>query len=74
MRRVQVDFDEVFPYCDDRSLADAVKFGLIEEGEGAEALAAVVDGSRDKFVRLLDVLVGLDLEKKLDEAIEKANA
>ncbi|GFZ51577.1 hypothetical protein JCM24511_09344 [Saitozyma sp. JCM 24511] len=68
LRRVQGDWDEVFPFADDRSLAAAKRLGLIEDGGDADDLAKLVNGDRTKLVRLLDTLVGLDLEKKLDEA------
>ncbi|KAF6815364.1 hypothetical protein CPLU01_14167 [Colletotrichum plurivorum] len=71
MRRVQGRWDEVFPYADQRALDAAVRFGLIEEGDAARELAAKVDGDRGQFVRLLDVLVGIHLEK-MDEALRKA--
>lgn len=72
LRRVQGDWEEVFPYADDRGLKAAVQFGLISEGEGAEKLSGTVGGDRGKMVRLLDVLVGLGLEKKIDEGLELA--
>ncbi|WVR03825.1 hypothetical protein IAU60_000821 [Kwoniella sp. DSM 27419] len=71
LRRVQKDWPEVFPYADDRCLAAARVFGLITEDEGAEQLAKVVDDDRGKLVRLLDTLIGLDLEKKLHEYAEQ---
>ena len=73
LRRVQGDWDEVFPYVDDRSVKAAKEFGLIEGGQGAEELKEKVGGDRGKFVRLLDVLVGLDLEKAIDKAKEAAH-
>jgi hypothetical protein len=72
LRRVQGDWEEVFPYVDDRSVKAAKEFGLIEDGEGAEELKAKVGGDKTQFVRLLDVLVGLDLEKAIDKAKEAA--
>lgn len=74
LRRVQKDWPEVFPFADDRSLQAAVQLGLIKEKQGADELAKTVDGDRKKFVKLLDVLVGLNLEKKIDEAVQKAGA
>lgn len=74
LRRIQGDWKEVFPYADDRSLAAAVQFGLLKEGEGAQVLADQVGSDRAKFVRLLDTLIGLDLEKVLDDAVKKAGA
>lgn len=72
LRRVQGDWEEVFPYVDDRSVKAAREFGLIEDGGGAEELKEKVGGDRAKFVRLLDVLVGLELEKAVDKAKEAA--
>ncbi|KAK4686165.1 hypothetical protein P7C73_g3963, partial [Tremellales sp. Uapishka_1] len=71
LRRVQADWEEVFPYADGKSMEAAVAMGLVSKGVGAEELAKIVDGDRAKYVRLLDVLVGLNLEKKLDEAVYK---
>ncbi|KAK1526941.1 uncharacterized protein CCOS01_07203 [Colletotrichum costaricense] len=72
LRRVQEEWEEVFPYADQRALEAAVKFGVIQEGDGAKELADVVEGDRGKFVRMLDVLVGIQLEKKMDEALKMA--
>ncbi|KAI8277455.1 hypothetical protein K4K56_000576 [Colletotrichum sp. SAR 10_98] len=72
LRRVQGDWEEVFPYADQRALEVAVMFGLIKEGDWAQELSKSVDDHRGKFVRLLDVLVGIQLEKKTEEALEKA--
>lgn len=74
LRRVQGDWEEVYPYADDRCLADARRFGLIEQSGGAEELAEVVGGDRRRFVRLLDTLIGIELEKKMDEAMQAAGA
>lgn len=73
LRRVQVDWPEVYPYVDDKSLAVAREFGLVEEGEGAEQLSGKVKSSKE-FGRLLDTLVGLGLEKKIEEARRAAEA
>lgn len=73
LRRVQGDWEEVYPYADDRCLGAARSFGLIKDNEGAEELAEKVGkGDRRKFVRILDTLIGIQLEKKLDEAIKQA--
>ncbi|KAF4775029.1 hypothetical protein HER10_EVM0005857 [Colletotrichum scovillei] len=72
LRRVQEEWEEVFPYADKRALEAAVEFGIIEEGDGGKELANVVEGERGKFVRMLDVLVGIQLEKKMDEALKMA--
>ncbi|TEA18340.1 hypothetical protein C8034_v011515 [Colletotrichum sidae] len=72
LRRVQGLWEEVFPYADERALDAAVSFELIEDGAGAKDLADKVSRDRGQFVKLLDVLVGIQLEKKMDEALEKA--
>lgn len=71
LRRVQADWDEVYPFADDRSLSAAREFGLIKADEGAEELAKVTE-DRGQYVRLLDTLVGIELEKKVDEAKKAA--
>ena len=72
LRRVQGDWKEVFPYIDDRSLKAAISFGLIQEGQGATELAEKVVKDQKQFVRLVDTLVGLELEKKVDVAMQLA--
>ncbi|KAK1724833.1 uncharacterized protein BDZ83DRAFT_320697 [Colletotrichum acutatum] len=72
LRRVQEEWKEVFPYADQRALEASVEFGVIHEGDSAKELADVVDGNRGKFVRMLDVLVGIQLEKKMEEALKMA--
>lgn len=72
LRRVQGDWEEVFPYADDKSIKAAEEFGLISDGQGAQELKEKLGGDRGQFVRLLDVLVGLTLEKALDKAKEAA--
>lgn len=75
LRRVQGDWEEVYPYADDRCLGAARAFGLIGDEGGAEELAEKVGkGDRRKFVRVLDTLIGIELEKKLDEAVKQAGA
>lgn len=75
LRRIQGDWEEVYPYADDRCLSSARAFGLITEKEGTEELAEKVGkGDRRKFVRVLDTLIGIELEKKLEEAVERAGA
>ena len=73
MRRVQGDWGEVFPFADERGLKAARSFGLVGEGDGADELARAVGGDgeegRRKYVRVLDTLVGLELEKKVEEAV-----
>jgi hypothetical protein len=72
LRRVQGDWEEVYPYADVRSLAVAKRFGMLEAEEGVSALVDKVEGDRRGLVRLLDTLIGLDLEKVVDAAMEKA--
>jgi hypothetical protein len=72
LRRIQGDWEEVYPYADDRCLGSARAFGLITDTEGVQELADSVGGDRRKFVRVLDTLIGIELEKKLDEAIKQA--
>ncbi|KAI3528049.1 hypothetical protein CSPX01_16497 [Colletotrichum filicis] len=72
LRRVQEEWEEVFPYADKRALEAAVEFGIIKESDGARELAEVNEGDRGKFVRMLDVLVGIQLEKKMEEALKMA--
>ncbi|WVQ93419.1 hypothetical protein IAU59_000490 [Kwoniella sp. CBS 9459] len=77
LRRIQSQWPEVYPYVDDRCLASAKYLGLLGEDltseQGAEKLSELVDGDRDrgKLTRLLDTLIGLDLEKKLDSVAER---
>lgn len=72
-RRVQQDWEEVFPYADDRAVKAAQRFGLLGGGDDpADELAEQVGRDRVKYVRLLDTLVGLELEKVLDEAAKRA--
>jgi len=72
LRRIQRDWEEIFPYIDDRSLKAARAFGLVSDDGGAEELKEKVGGDREKYVRIVDVLVGLELEKKIDNALETA--
>ena len=72
LRRVQGDWKEVYPYIDDRSLKAARAFGLISASGGAEELEEKVGGDRKKHVKVVDVLIGLELEKKVDEALTAA--
>lgn len=74
LRRVQADWEEVYPYIDDKSLSAAKSFGLIGDDDGAEALAEQIGKDRKKYVRLVDTLVGIELEKKVDEAKTLAKA
>ncbi len=90
----QVEWEEFYPYSDERCLKDAARFGLISESDAAGDLskaaqkladAVIGDASteqgkqdgrlqRERFVKLLEVLIGLDLEKRVDEAVKKAGA
>lgn len=72
LRRIQGDWSEVFPYADDKSLAAARHFGILGEQDGVAALAEKVDGDRGRLVRLLDTLIGLELEKVMDKAVDRA--
>ncbi|WWD16521.1 hypothetical protein CI109_100948 [Kwoniella shandongensis] len=71
LRRIQEDWPEVFPFADNRCLNDARAFGLITERQGPRELSELVEGDRQRFVKLLDTLIGLDLERKLDECVDK---
>ncbi|WVF65777.1 hypothetical protein IAT40_000511 [Kwoniella sp. CBS 6097] len=79
LRRIQSQWSEVYPYIDERCLASAKYLGLLGEDlggeEGAKKLSELLDGdqegNRGKLTRLLDTLIGLDLEKKLDDVAEK---
>lgn len=72
LRRIQGEWEEVFPYVDEKGLKAARAFGLITDKEGAEDLAEKVGSDRRKFVRLLDTLIGIELEKKEEEALKAA--
>jgi len=77
LRRVQADWGEVFPFADERGLRAARSFGLVKEGEGARELMEAVgtdsgDEGRRRYVKVLDTLVGLDLEKKVEEGMKMA--
>lgn len=75
-RRVQVDWQEVYPFADDSTLEAARQVGL--NIKDAQELAEVVkdatgaDGKalREKYGRVVDVVVYLGLEGKTDHAIE----
>lgn len=104
LRRIQNQWECVFPFADERTLRYAEELGLIEVPEelagedhdqdedkkeeglfrGADELFGLLmesrkeggeakdglDDEKDAFVRLLDVVVGLGLEKKIGEARE----
>lgn len=77
LRQVQKhpDWKCVFPFIDERGLKLAVHYGLVEDGKGAEKgaedIANLVERDPKRFVKLLDVLVGIDLEKKTEEVLSK---
>ncbi|OCF31705.1 hypothetical protein I316_06712 [Kwoniella heveanensis BCC8398] len=77
LRRIQSQWPEVYPYVDERCLASAKYLGILgEDLEGEEAankLSELLEDDRDrsKLTRLLDTLIGLDLEKKLDDVAER---
>lgn len=73
LRRVQQEeWEEVFPYADERALEAAVRFGVNGEADGADELAEKVDGNRGRLVRLLDALVGIRLQKLIEDALKEA--
>jgi endonuclease III len=62
-REVQLVWPELFPFADERILANAKNLGLPPD---PNALARMVHGRRD-FVRLVSALVRIQLEHKEDE-------
>jgi len=60
-REVQIAWDELFPFADDKALSAAAKLGL---PDSAEELADLVD--REAFPRLLAALIRADLAGELD--------
>jgi hypothetical protein len=80
LRQVQKhpDWKCVFPFIDDRGLKLATHYGLVEDGkdaeEGAKQIAKLVEQDPKKFVKLLDVLIGIDLEKKTEEVLKEISA
>lgn len=77
LRQVQKQkgWEFIFPFIDARGLKVAVRFGLVEDSsdaeQGAKKLSKLVKEDKVKFVKLLDVLIGLDLEKKADEVLKQ---
>lgn len=71
----QAGWDKIFPFIDSRGLELASDIGLVhgEDAKDAEraakAIAALVKNDKVKFVTVLDVLIGLSLEKKVDQAV-----
>ncbi|UZJ53561.1 hypothetical protein CBS101457_002881 [Exobasidium rhododendri] len=80
LRRVQAQkgWESVYPFIDKRGLGLAVEFGLVDDTEdvevGAEALSKLLGGDKDKFVKILDTLIGIDLEKKTSEVLQELSA
>lgn len=68
LREVQVAWDEVFPFVDEKVAKAAVQLGLPRD---PKRLAELVGGRRD-FARLAAALVRVDLEKAYDEIREAA--
>ena len=80
-RRVQVDWEEVYPFADDSTIKAAKEVGLqVEDAEGLKELVdAAIDEKDDKarrsaFGRVVDVLVYLGLEHKTEEVGSKIAA
>jgi hypothetical protein len=82
LRRIQAasGWQSVYPFLDHRAAEAAKKLGLVDQKledplEVAQHLAEKAFGRGDgpdkrrKFVRLVDVIVGLDLEKQIDAVV-----
>lgn len=74
LRRIQSydDWQAVFPFMDQRAAETAHQLGLTSTVDTMTAAKELQKGlgnnaSKSDFVRLIDVLVGLSLEKKLDD-------
>jgi hypothetical protein len=67
-REVQVAWDELFPFADERALGAAKRLGL---GATAGALAKLVD--RGQFARLVAALVRVELEKDYEAVLAEAS-
>ncbi|MCO6441552.1 MAG: hypothetical protein J5I81_10780 [Nitrococcus mobilis] len=65
LREVQLVWDEVYPYADEKVLRSAEKLGLPSDPQGLSALVA-----REDFARLAAGLIRVDLER----AYEKVRA
>lgn len=84
LRRIQKEkgWSIVFPFMDQKSFEAAVNLGLVPPNclgprEGAQYLADTLSSlqePQEKFVRLLDIIVGLDLEKNIDKAKERLDS
>ncbi|KAJ9093829.1 hypothetical protein QFC20_007042 [Naganishia adeliensis] len=73
-RRVQVEWEEVYPFADEATLKAARGVGLdVDDAEGLRRLVDEVAGEKDDkekrlaFARVVDVLVYLGLENKTGE-------
>lgn len=73
-RRVQVEWEEVYPFADEATLKAARGVGLdVDDAEGLRRLVNEVAGEKDDkeqrlaFARVVDVLVYLGLENKTGE-------
>ncbi|OCF57926.1 hypothetical protein L486_03949 [Kwoniella mangroviensis CBS 10435] len=71
LRRIQLQWNEVYPYVDQRCLSAAKSIGLVDDKAGAKEMAKLVKDDSKQLVKLLDTLIGLDLEKKLDDVVER---
>lgn len=87
-RRIQWAWKEAYPFIDARTLASLEKLGLPRRAEGIEKMIevrwdqlgfekgvkkySVEEKRRRAFVVLLERAVGADLEKKIDEVLERA--
>lgn len=77
LRQVQKQkgWESLFPFVDARGLKVAIHFGLVEDSsdaeQGAKVLSKLVNKDKVKFVKLLDILIGLDLEKKSDQVLKQ---
>jgi hypothetical protein len=68
-REVQLVWEEIHPFADERALRTARTLGLPSD---AESLAKEL--GREHFVRLLAALVRTGLEKDEDRVLERARA
>jgi hypothetical protein len=73
-RRVQVEWEEVYPFADDATLKAARGVGLdVNDADGLRELVDDVVGDKDDkekrlaYARVVDVLVYLGLENKMSE-------
>lgn len=66
-REVQVAWDELFPFADDRALAAAGRLGL---GRDAASLRKAT-GGKTEYARLVAGLVRVDLEDRYEEVQEE---